>query len=210
MRVFYFIFIVSHFPSVALENCRSFFITTLIEELNLSADTEEKLERMGVNSLKDFLSERERELPTEQEQMVALLIKLKAEWRSRLIDSLGLTTHSINVLRAGGIWSIEILIKYSEKELLALPGFGKRTLSEVKKALLERDLYLKFSHSLDKLEFTDNTRDSLIAGGVRSLEELVQQTPRRLLQLPNFGWNSFVEVEQTLLERGLHLSPDIN
>tara|TARA_R100000988_G_scaffold32069_1_gene16299 strand:+ start:359 stop:1204 length:846 start_codon:yes stop_codon:yes gene_type:complete len=61
----------------------------------------------------------------------------------RPVEDLELTMRSQNCLKAEDIYIIGDLIKRSEVELLCTPNLGKKSLTEIKDALAERNLKLK-------------------------------------------------------------------
>lgn len=84
--------------------------------------------------------------PAEAES--AYWYKLPPEIRELLsqpIESLDLDTRSYNALKRANILYIKDLVKKSEKELNALPHFGKKSLDLVKKRLEEKNLSLQMS-----------------------------------------------------------------
>ena len=54
---------------------------------------------------------------------------------ARKIDDLELTVRSMNCLKAEGIYTVGELIKWKERELLKTPNLGKKSLTEIQKAL---------------------------------------------------------------------------
>ena len=54
---------------------------------------------------------------------------------ARKIDDLELTVRSTNCLKAEGIYTVGELIKWKERELLKTPNLGKKSLTEIQKAL---------------------------------------------------------------------------
>ena len=54
---------------------------------------------------------------------------------ARKIDDMRLTMRSTNCLKAEGIYTIGELIKWKERELLKTPNLGKKSLTEIQKAL---------------------------------------------------------------------------
>lgn len=56
---------------------------------------------------------------------------------------IGLSTPAKRALENAGILSVEILLNYSEKELLELHGFGKKGVKILTKNLTEKGLQLK-------------------------------------------------------------------
>jgi len=62
---------------------------------------------------------------------------------ARKIDDLELTVRSMNCLKAEGIYTVGELIKWKERELLKTPNLGKKSLTEIQKALQVRGLKLR-------------------------------------------------------------------
>ena len=54
---------------------------------------------------------------------------------ARKIDDMELTVRSTNCLKAEGIYTVGELIKWKERELLKTPNLGKKSLTEIQKAL---------------------------------------------------------------------------
>ena len=54
---------------------------------------------------------------------------------ARKIDDMRLTMRSTNCLKAEGIYTVGELIKWKERELLKTPNLGKKSLTEIQKAL---------------------------------------------------------------------------
>lgn len=61
---------------------------------------------------------------------------------NRPVDDLELTVRSANCLKAENIYYIGDLVTRTEQELLKTPNLGKKSLSEIKKILLDRNLSL--------------------------------------------------------------------
>jgi DNA-directed RNA polymerase alpha subunit len=61
------------------------------------------------------------------------------------IEDCDLSVRLCNLLHNAGIRTIEKVIKYSSKQLLAIPGFGEITLSELQAVLAQRNLKLAIS-----------------------------------------------------------------
>ena len=62
---------------------------------------------------------------------------------ARKIDDMRLTMRSTNCLKAEGIYTVGELIKWKERELLKTPNLGKKSLTEIQKALQVRGLKLR-------------------------------------------------------------------
>ena len=58
------------------------------------------------------------------------------------VDDLELTVRSANCLKAENIYYIGDLVQHTETELLKTPNLGKKSLTEIKDVLAERDLFL--------------------------------------------------------------------
>lgn len=58
------------------------------------------------------------------------------------IENMELTVRATNCLRAEGITTIGELLRYSERDLLRLPGVGIKVVREVRKELVGRGLAL--------------------------------------------------------------------
>ncbi|UAT42989.1 DNA-directed RNA polymerase subunit alpha [Anaplasmataceae bacterium AB001_6] len=58
------------------------------------------------------------------------------------IDDLDLSVRSFNCLKTAGIVYVGDLMSHSEQELMKMPNFGKKSLNEIKDALLEKSLIL--------------------------------------------------------------------
>jgi DNA-directed RNA polymerase subunit alpha len=73
----------------------------------------------------------------------ARLADLRAEqvaWDTVPIEELELTIRAYNVLKANGINTVAELAGYSRPKLLAMKGFGRLSLGEVRDALHDRGL----------------------------------------------------------------------
>jgi len=62
------------------------------------------------------------------------------------IDTLDLTVRTSNILMVEDIYTLDQLLLKSEAELLRLPGFGRKKLSELKEALREKGFTLLSDH----------------------------------------------------------------
>jgi len=60
----------------------------------------------------------------------------------RSVDELELTVRSANCLKAEGVFFIGDLVQHTETSLLKTPNLGKKSLTEIKEVLAERDLQL--------------------------------------------------------------------
>jgi len=58
------------------------------------------------------------------------------------VDDLELTVRSANCLKAENIYYIGDLVQHTETELLKTPNLGKKSLTEIKDVLAQRDLVL--------------------------------------------------------------------
>ena len=58
------------------------------------------------------------------------------------VDDLELTVRSANCLKAENIYYIGDLVQHTETELLKTPNLGKKSLTEIKEVLAQRELYL--------------------------------------------------------------------
>jgi DNA-directed RNA polymerase subunit alpha len=86
----------------------------------------------------DFMSDFKKIAEKEQEEENAK----PAQESYTPIEILGFSPRTLNALINGGIGSVEQLTKCSEAKLTNLRGFGKKALTEVNKALEERNLAL--------------------------------------------------------------------
>src|SRR5690606_38881113 len=59
------------------------------------------------------------------------------------IEELDFSQRTFNCLRRAGILDLRALAKVTEADLVAIRGFGKKSLSEVREKLEEHDLELK-------------------------------------------------------------------
>lgn len=64
-------------------------------------------------------------------------------WESELINCSDLTNFSVNGLLFNGLYSLEEVSKFTEKELKKLPHIGPKTVEDVKIALQKRGMSLK-------------------------------------------------------------------
>lgn len=69
--------------------------------------------------------------------------KSAADFLLEPINELGLRARSVAVLESHGIRTIGDLVKKSEAELLAIHGFGKKTIQDIKDELSGWDLELR-------------------------------------------------------------------
>lgn len=90
----------------------------------------------------DILSETEKE---------RLMSELRAEQlKAGPIEGLGLGTRTENILKEAGVEMVSDLIDMTREQLLALSGFGEKSLEEVARKLDARNLLIDDSVSLDE------------------------------------------------------------
>ena len=153
--------------------------------------------------------------------------------QSRPIHDLNLTVRSTNCLRAEGIGDITALVQYSELDLLRLPNLGKTSLQEIKDALATHGLSLgtklknwppsRLKDAPSKSEITPilfrpvgdlglkiRPTNCLEAKGIHYIGELVQCAELELLNTPNLGIRSFLEIKDALTVHGLSLGTKLD
>ncbi|RME85275.1 MAG: DNA-directed RNA polymerase subunit alpha, partial [Zetaproteobacteria bacterium] len=72
-----------------------------------------------------------------------------------------------------------------------------------------RELDELLARSIDDLEMSWRTSNTLKAQGIMTVGELVRHTPQELLRTPNFGRKSLAEIEEALARHGLRLGMQV-
>ena len=128
---------------------------------------------------------------------------------SELSTELGLSTRAVRILYEADIQTIEALKAKTEEELKKLPGFGEKSLREVRTVLAERGQSLADSSgstSINSLGLSTRSKNIFHDEGIRTIEELKAKTEEELKKLPGFGEKSLEEVRTVLAERGQGLA----
>jgi len=142
------------------------------------------------------------------------------EIMSQLVTVLDFPVRVTNCLQEGGIKYIHQLAALTESDLMRLPNFGEKSLSETKRVLRKNGLRLdmlednthditresrRAIESLDVLDLTRRSSNSLKAKGVKTVAQLVQLTPSDIFAIGNLGKKSLWEISNALSRRGLSL-----
>ncbi len=103
--------------------------------------------------------EEEEEREEEEEIIIPKIIekdykKLKESLKMS-IEELELSVRAFNCLQAAGINTLDILVQYTELELLKTRNFGKKSLSEIKEKLSNHNLMLGMKDIIDSLKQED-------------------------------------------------------
>ena len=142
--------------------CAHVFSGLKTHQLGLSDKVVRVLYRAGIHTIEDLTSRTDRELMELPHLGKTAFKKVKAALTERglslatssdptSVESLGFSVRVSNVFYDEGIRTIGDLISRTEEELVRLPGFGKKSLTEVKMVLAERGLSLISSVSLSRL-----------------------------------------------------------
>ena len=200
------------------EKCRESFLSSSIDDLELINYTIIALKAAGIVSVKDLVTKTEEELLRtlnfSNEKMVdeikAYLSKRGLQLKTGLDDlDLGLSIHARKALASNGIDSIEELIEKTRWELLAMPKFGERRVSEVEAHLAEKGFQLseipKTVLDIDVLGLSDRVRSLLVFVEIDSVEKLTEKTEEDLLRISKLKRQDVDEIKTRLKERGLRL-----
>ena len=155
------------------------------------------------------------------------------------IIDLDLSVRTLNCLNYLNIKTLEDLVSYNEKELLAVPKFGRKSLREIQDLLFNissienlklclgmRDEnvlidnensidttsklnFEKFLIPIDKFYFSLRTLNCLKNLKIICIGDLVSFGERELLAVPNFGKRSLTEINNILGDLSLTLGMDI-
>ena len=217
--LFFFVLIYSFTPLVVFGMCEHVFTELGLSNRSnnilydagirtieaLKAKTEEELKKLpgfGKKSLREVqvvLAEREQSLAYSSD--------------STHVNSLGLSTRSKNIFYDEGIRTIEELKAKTAEELMRLPGFGKKSLREVKALLAERGQGLADSSdttSINSLGLLTRFEKILYNEGIHTIEALKAKTEEELMRLPGFSRKSLRKVKAVLAERGQSLAHSSN
>ena len=132
-----------------------------------------------------------------------------------------------NCFRAHKISLVNDLITKTEEELLSYRNFGKTSLKEVKRFLVEYGLSLnernhnlitpkviskgnalllqKLQAPIEELRLSVRSYNCLSKAGIRNIGELIERKECELLTIRNFGRKSLAEIKKLLFESGLTL-----
>jgi DNA-directed RNA polymerase alpha subunit len=143
----------------------------------------------------------------------------------RDIEQLELSVRTYDCLKNEGIRFVGEFAQKGEAELLRLPNFGRKSLSELKEILAQIGLHLglaifdwpqpdpeflsrqanKLLERIDELELSVRSANCLKNDGINYVGELVQKSEAEMLKTPNFGRKSLNEIKELLAQSGLHL-----
>nr|WP_315813946.1 MULTISPECIES: DNA-directed RNA polymerase subunit alpha C-terminal domain-containing protein [unclassified Bradyrhizobium] len=146
------------------------------------------------------------------------------------LDLLELSVLAYNCLKNAGVRYVGDLISRSETDLLRIPGFRRKVLTEIVELLASMGLSIgegpagwppadvearaveaaKFLSLVDELELSVRTSNCLTNGGIVYIGQLVQRTETDLITSPNFGRKSLNEIKEVLDELDLHLGMDLS
>ena len=216
-----------------------------LENLNLSSHVKKVLRVMGVTYIGDIVSRAEHDLLKEpgfgkkslnelKEKLSELGLNLGMDVRGKRsvtleeklnlrLENLNLSPHVQNILRVMGVTYIGDIVSRAEHDLLKEPGFGKKSLNELKEKLSELGLNLgmniggwrpvalkeKLTLRVDSLHFSSRVQKSLRVMGVTYIGDIVSLTEYDLLKEPGFGIQSLTVLEDKLSELGLYLGMNI-
>jgi len=129
------------------------------------------------------------------------------EWKNIRIEEVGFSVRASNSLRNYNIKTLGELAQLSSKDLLRLPNFGKKSLSEVELVLDSMRSAYQNSNSIDdssdewmyipieEVGFSIRIYHCLKNENIKTLGELAQLSSKYLLGIPNFGKKSLSEVQ---------------
>lgn len=133
------------------------------------------------------------------------------------ILELKLSPRALNAITNAGIFTLSKLKLLEDNELLEIPNFSKRNLSELRKALNikkeeqnpktsikeaisleENSGIFKTSDSLDKLPLSNRAIIALKAAGIFKVNQITETEQEELLKIPNLGRIAVHQIEQVL------------
>jgi len=149
------------------------------------------------------------------------------------IDHFELSSRSRKCLDRLGIETLGDLTRTTEEELIKSRNFGEASLQEIKQLLGRNDLRLggavkensddnpddseeeaesdeaaKLNLPIDSLNLSTRSRRCMDNLQIATVGELVQNTEKDLLQMPNFGRKSIEEIKMKLSALGLELKSE--
>ena len=141
------------------------------------------------------------------------------------IDSLPFSSRTQNTLRYNNILTLRDLTQHTEKTLRSIPQLGKRTLTEIKHLLAQFGLSLReepnfivplstlkqlsteqqLNTPISHLPLRIKIKKVLKTRHILTLKNLIQNTEKDLLLIPNLGRLILAEIKNLLAQIGLSL-----
>lgn len=180
-----------------------------------------------------FLRDAESALDMEVEDQYRRGLPEPPDMLSAPIDHFELSSRSRKCLDRLGIETLGDLTETSEQELIKSRNFGEASLQEIKQLLARNDLHLgsavkenseddaedpedeeagdeaaKLNLPIDSLNLSTRSRRCMDNLQIATVGELVENTEKELLQMPNFGRKSIEEIKMKLSSLGLELKSE--
>ena len=180
-----------------------------------------------------FLRDAESALDMEVEDLHRRGLPEPPDILSAPIDHFELSSRSRKCLDRLGIETLGDLTKTTEDELIKSRNFGEASLQEIKQLLARNDLRLgsavkrspgedpddseneasgdeaaKLNLPIDSLNLSTRSRRCMDNLQIATVGELVQNTEKDLLEMPNFGRKSIEEIKKKLSALGLELKSE--
>ena len=166
-----------------------------INSLGLSAWIQGILRAGGVYTIKELMSKIKKESLLAPYLGRAHLEDIKTALANYLgsIDSLGLSSRVLNILRAGELHSIKELSSKTQTELLRMPNMENKDFLEIKAVLIARkelgesalpvsETPTSYDESIDSLGLSERSQEALHEDGILTVKDLVNIIPRELLR----------------------------
>ena len=136
--------------------------------------------------------------------IVEVAKEVEKEYNDIPIDELDLTLRPLNILKRGGVKTIQQLCNITESELMKFKGMGKHSMEEIQNALNEYNLYLRGIEQLNTNEsfsFWTSIKDGLPPVGEPLIVTIKDnlQSGRKELRYP-------VYYEKDSMKSGYHWS----
>ena len=204
----------------------SFKSDPLVEDLGLSIITANELNRAGIHTIEDLTSKTARELSKLGISSQNLdKIKIALGYRDLsltpdpLVDDLGFSVKTANILDKAGIHTIEDVTGKTDRELKKLLrpyvsittiySITRGIIPKIKTALAEKGLSLKSDLLVDDLGLTFSAANELNRAGIHTIKDLTTKTARELLNISGISNRSLFQIRKALEERGLSFKSDL-
>ena len=185
---------------------------SMVSSLFISPRSINALHRAGIYTIEDSASKTTKELMALPNFTGGDLVTLRYALLRRglsladtsdlsMVNSLLTSPSSINALHKAGIYTIKSLLSKTTKELMALPGFGKKAHNWVKEVLSERGFDIAaFDLWSSSLVVSPRISSALYEAGIHTIKDLTSKTPEELMALPNFGREDFLQLKEALFQ----------
>jgi DNA-directed RNA polymerase alpha subunit len=146
------------------------------------------------------------------------------------VSELELSVRSANSLKSDNIIYIGDLVQKTEVEMLRTPNFSRRSLNEIKEALIPMGLHFGmemsgwppenveelskhsrtiFFRKVDELELSLRSANCLKNENIIYVGDLVQKSEEEMLRTPNFGRKALNEISNVLAQLGLRFGMEV-